>query len=1271
MSVLNVVCPPLVPLTLLILLVNTLTILKRAIDLEKSEDLLAAAAAYREISVALGNPLWMQIKIKRLESLLLDIPAPTQHIESQSISSVAEPIQFIDSTIDDNTINKSYRPSSIPSDFIYPTQVRKINDYSFIEPEKSIKDSSLSCTFSVIIPVFERREHLSRTLACLARQFIDKSTFEVIVVDDGSTSNYLDILLKYEKLLDIRFGRQSRQGYRPGAARNLGASMAVNDVLFFLDSDILLPPTFLRAVQKWHVSGEKVITLGTRHFVNCARVSDDDILMGRCSLDNLPKIKSENPHFDKWQRNGVTYDWREDVYSASRNLKDHIFPFLCLGAGHFSVDRAGFEAIGGFDEEFCDWGGEDIELGYRLYNHGYYFIPILDPYDFHQEPLSGSNETDRVIGYEHSKVLLAEKCPAPFSRSPLVSAQNNKPFTIPKVSIYVPAFNAEATICRCVDSVLAQDYTDIEVCICDDGSTDGTLKVLENNYLNNPRVRWVSNTNGGISKASNAALSMCNGMYIGQLDSDDQLLPGVISELVRIFDSIGIGLAYTDYEIIDSKKEGVQTGWSRNEFSPYIQLIGNVICHFRFFRRRSLALTGWFDENLTSAVDFDFYTRMTERVITEKVPFLGYRYYLHAENTSRRGILEQRNNHLRVIEKTLARIGADDKWLACAPNPLRPREYHIRQKGKIYNDPIQWMPIPENFPFPPLNGVANDYNFIEEKRNKSLAVGQNLLPVSVVIPVYNRCQRLANALAGLVNQSYPIDLIEVVVTDDGSTDAIIDTIKKYEKYLNIKYVRQPDFGFRVGHARNLGVRAASNECIVGLDCDLIPCPDFVLKFMEYLNVSDQVLCLGQYKFINANHLSDDDFLNDPELLTNLPEIMTENTVVRGKAHVTGPTKDWRLAIYEQTNNLKEDAHPYRASAGGQVAFHKSLYNRAGGYDEDFNAWGCEDNEFGFRMYEAGAYLIPVLDAIDYHQEPPNGKNETDREESWKITRPLLQKKCPPFRGWFGQPWILSDTDTPKVSIYIPTLNNARYLVAAVNSCLTQSYKDLEVCILDSGSTDDTLAVLDKNFSKNPRVRWAYRKCATVTEARHYALKMCRGMYVGQLDSDDLLKPSAVETLVKVLEADRKISLAYSRYEKIDSNGNLIGPGWDSGDYSRRLLMTSMIAHHFRMFRRRAWILAGGFKDNELKKFTYAEDFLMALRLSMFGELKSVPQVLYQYRVHESNTTHSNDQVRQGALTREAASIVIQQMGLAESVTVISPYPDKPGIVGYIIDGIDN
>jgi len=176
---------------------------------------------------------------------------------------------------------------------------------------------------------------------------------------------------------------------------------------------------------------------------------------------------------------------------------------------------------------------------------------------------------------------LEEKCPSPSYRK----YQKGRLYQVPKVSIYIPAYNAAKYIKEAIDSALNQTYTDLEVCVCDDGSIDNTLQILEENYANNPRVRWISQPNGGIGKASNTAVRFCRGMYVGQLDADDFLKPHAVELAVNYLDNYDVGCVYSSPEIVDAEGNFVKLGHSK-PFSREGLLYGMIVGHFRFFRKR-------------------------------------------------------------------------------------------------------------------------------------------------------------------------------------------------------------------------------------------------------------------------------------------------------------------------------------------------------------------------------------------------------------------------------------------------------------------------------------------------------------------------------------------------------------------------------------------------------------------------------------------------------------------------------------------------------------
>lgn len=100
------------------------------------------------------------------------------------------------------------------------------------------------------------------------------------------------------------------------------------------------------------------------------------------------------------------------------------------------------------------------------------------------------------------------------------------------ISIVIPLYNKEASIAQSLKSVLSQEYDDFEVVIVDDGSTDGSVGVVE--AMNDPRIRLIKQENGGPSKARNAGISEANGDWIVFLDADDELLPDALGTFYKL-----------------------------------------------------------------------------------------------------------------------------------------------------------------------------------------------------------------------------------------------------------------------------------------------------------------------------------------------------------------------------------------------------------------------------------------------------------------------------------------------------------------------------------------------------------------------------------------------------------------------------------------------------------------------------------------------------------------------------------------------------------------
>ncbi len=334
------------------------------------------------------------------------------------------------------------------------------------------------------------------------------------------------------------------------------------------------------------------------------------------------------------------------------------YPFCEIPSLNIFVPTALFQRVGGFDLKFESADMAARELAFRCFNRGAYFSPLLVP-EAPDAPLNIST-ADRE--------RFRQRCPNIWDRC------DDGVFETPKVSIYIPAYNAGKYIEQAIDSVLGQDFRDLEVCIANDGSRDNTLDVLERNFGSDPRVRWLNLRNGGIGHASNAAISMSRGLYVGQLDSDDRLKPGAVRALVTFLDENPlVACCYGSCERVDAEGGYLQDEYSWLHFSRQKMMITSITHHFRMFRRACWERTGRFRTEIRNAVDYDIFLKLAETGYFHHMDKILYQRRWHGENTSNVNEGFQTANTYRVQREALRRQGLARYWDVQVADPKLPR----------------------------------------------------------------------------------------------------------------------------------------------------------------------------------------------------------------------------------------------------------------------------------------------------------------------------------------------------------------------------------------------------------------------------------------------------------------------------------------------------------------------------------------------------------------------------------------------------------------------
>lgn len=203
---------------------------------------------------------------------------------------------------------------------------------------------------------------------------------------------------------------------------------------------------------------------------------------------------------------------------------------------------------------------------------------------------------------------------------------------------------------------------------------------------------------------------------------------------------------------------------------------------------------------------------------------------------------------------------------------------------------------------------------------------------------------------------------------------------------------------------------------------------------------------------------------------------------------------------------------------------------------------------------------------------------------------------------------------PKVSVIIPTYNRARFVCKAVQSALDQSYGNLEVLIVDDGSTDDTRSVIEAQYNDS-RVFYIYQENRGQNGARNTALERATGDLICFLDSDNWWLPGKLEKQVEVMRNNPDVDVCYGDIIVVDEEGKEIHRNnlrRFSGFITRELLRDNCVSINTSMLRRHC-IERTGLMD---EKRRVAGDYDFWLRLSAEFRFHYMPEYLTCYRVME-------------------------------------------------------
>lgn len=208
---------------------------------------------------------------------------------------------------------------------------------------------------------------------------------------------------------------------------------------------------------------------------------------------------------------------------------------------------------------------------------------------------------------------------------------------------------------------------------------------------------------------------------------------------------------------------------------------------------------------------------------------------------------------------------------------------------------------------------------------------------------------------------------------------------------------------------------------------------------------------------------------------------------------------------------------------------------------------------------------------------------------------------------------------PLVTVIIPVYNGAEFLGAAVESAQTQTYRNLEILVVDDGSTDASLQIATEYAAKDERIRVIPQPNGGVAKARNTAIAASHGEFIAPLDADDLWLPDKIaRQMACMLATGDHCGFVYSWWALIDPTGNVVdrSPRWTvAGHRFETLLLINFTGNaSVPLFRKQCLVEAGGYNSAlAAAKAGGCEDLEVVLRVAAHYSIGVVPEIMMGYR----------------------------------------------------------
>ncbi|MBP6437095.1 MAG: glycosyltransferase family 2 protein [Paludibacteraceae bacterium] len=575
----------------------------------------------------------------------------------------------------------------------------------------------------------------------------------------------------------------------------------------------------------------------------------------------------------------------------------------------------------------------------------------------------------------------------------------------PLVSVVVPVFNMQLFVAETIESVLKSTYSNFEVILVDDGSTDQSSEICIRYAESDKRVKFIQQVNGGASKARNIGIRKALGEYILPVDADNLISENYIQSCVEVLTQ------RPEVKVVSCEAEffGDKSGrWKLPNFSLKLLARRNLLDNCAMYRKSDWETVGGYCEEILGREDWDFWISMLKNGgEMYRLPIVGFYYRVRSDSKRKRTrnlkseLISQLNGRHKVFfyQQLGGPLHKGRTWsefynrLRHIVEPERivskpgfeefvyniPEKYDLEQ-GETGIRLFDWQN--ETFEVLSFYGSANSPSakrtyktandkdvigyyektpFLGKTRGYFIRKQNSSKPkASLIVAVYKNTEFLKAVLDSTKYQTESD--FEIIITEDGDSLEMKSFIENYSFNHPYQHLTQPDEGWRKNKALNAAVKAANANWLIFIDGDCILHPRFVE--MHLANAGEGKILSG--KRVKLDPKTTNDYLSGQiSIETVRGRIRQAFFGIRKGMKFTeeglfiSPYGFWGfLPKMRKLNYLK----------GCNMSFSKNMIMTINGFDEDYilPAIG-EDIDLSWRFEMAGFTHKSVRNlAVQYH-----------------------------------------------------------------------------------------------------------------------------------------------------------------------------------------------------------------------------------------------------------------------------------------------------------------